>query len=315
MVGLLLFLMQLTAPTGLVATCSADGTQVTLAWSSVSGATGYYLRVDNTTNNITPDDWFKDPATEYSINDLHSTTFIGAVAPNAPYSWWVHGAAANIGPSTSGTFTCAPSVTPPSNVTDTVSGSVVGITWDKNVEANVVGYNVYRASESGTFTKLNQSPVTGTTYKDSPVSVGVYTYHVTAVTTTGDESSPSNNLIMTVTAAVSPPTNVALVKDTIAPTITRVSYAGVTIASGGTVTVNTNTPAFTVAAADNLGNLSAQLIVDNIPVAQSMAIAKLPATFTLTWFDSPIVAGLHPAEVRVFDGSGNTVSFSFTIKR
>jgi fibronectin type 3 domain-containing protein len=61
-----------------------------------------------------------------------------------------------------------------------------------------VGYNVYRRGTSGT-TKLNAVPVTGTSYVDSSVQPGQTYYYVTkAVSATGAESGPSNQVQITV---------------------------------------------------------------------------------------------------------------------
>ena len=75
-----------------------------------------------------------------------------------------------------------------------VSSYSVGLNWTASSSSGVLGYNVYRATQPGTtFSKLNASVVAGTSYVDtSVVASESYTYQVTAVTSQGEESSPSS---------------------------------------------------------------------------------------------------------------------------
>jgi hypothetical protein len=69
----------------------------------------------------------------------------------------------------------------------------VNLSW-KPSTSPVVGYNVYRRGPSG-LVKLNVAPVAGTTYVDSAVQPGqTYYYTTKAVSPTGTESSPSNEV-------------------------------------------------------------------------------------------------------------------------
>ncbi|KKT13412.1 MAG: hypothetical protein UV94_C0033G0003, partial [Parcubacteria group bacterium GW2011_GWC1_43_30] len=98
------------APTGLSAVCSTSGNQVTVSWSPVSSATSYYLRIDDTTNN-TAQSWYNGDPDIY-LDQYALISYTGAVTSGRTYSWWVHGAnTAGIGSSSSGSFTCNPSVT------------------------------------------------------------------------------------------------------------------------------------------------------------------------------------------------------------
>jgi fibronectin type 3 domain-containing protein len=60
----------------------------------------------------------------------------------------------------------------------------------------VVGYNVYRGTQSGgPYTKLNSSPVSATTCTDSSVKAGqTYFYVVTAADSSNVESAYSNEV-------------------------------------------------------------------------------------------------------------------------
>ena len=57
----------------------------------------------------------------------------------------------------------------------------------------VVSYNVYRATGTGAYQKLNTAVNTPTTYTDATVTSGTtYNYEVTSVDASGVESTPSN---------------------------------------------------------------------------------------------------------------------------
>lgn len=73
------------------------------------------------------------------------------------------------------------------------------LTW-KATTSVVIGYNIYRAEDSGgPYKKLNRTPVRETTYKDSDVQSGhSYFYMVTAVDAKGSESGFSNQIRATV---------------------------------------------------------------------------------------------------------------------
>jgi fibronectin type 3 domain-containing protein len=83
----------------------------------------------------------------------------------------------------------------------------VRVSWTASSDAGgnpSLIYNVYRAGSCpGQFTKLNSTPLSGTSYLDTSAAVGaVYCYQVTAVLN-GVESVPSNQVI----AAVPPSAN------------------------------------------------------------------------------------------------------------
>lgn len=80
-------------------------------------------------------------------------------------------------------------------ITNTIpSPHSVLLTWTPSVSGNLIGNNIYRGTTAGgPYTKLNSSPVAGTTYTDTTVQNGVtYYYVVTAVNNTGAESGYSN---------------------------------------------------------------------------------------------------------------------------
>lgn len=78
------------------------------------------------------------------------------------------------------------------------------LTWDANSEDDLAGYNVYLDSGSG-FVKHNSNLVTGVTYSiESLVNGQNYTVHVTAVDESGNESTASNQINVTITDTIAP---------------------------------------------------------------------------------------------------------------
>lgn len=77
----------------------------------------------------------------------------------------------------------------------------VGLAWASSASSGIVGYNVYRGTVSGTYSKITSSSVAGTSYTDTTVQSGqniTYYYMVTAVDSSGVESSGSNQATATV---------------------------------------------------------------------------------------------------------------------
>ncbi len=85
----------------------------------------------------------------------------------------------------------------PSNLVATaLTGGPVKLTWTRATDANVVGYQIYRAPNSftliGEATKVNGSMVTANTYEDLPPNDGSWTYRVVAVNAAATPSEPTN---------------------------------------------------------------------------------------------------------------------------
>lgn len=79
------------------------------------------------------------------------------------------------------------------------TGHEVNLTWQDSTSSNVVSYNVYRANGTGTSYAQIADDVTGAAYTDTSVTAGsTYTYVVTAVNNSGDESAYSNSQTVTV---------------------------------------------------------------------------------------------------------------------
>jgi hypothetical protein len=68
------------------------------------------------------------------------------------------------------------------------------LNWVASTSSNLAGYNIYRSTTSGgTYTRLNSSLITGTTFTDGTSQPGQTYYYVgTAVDTSGNESAYSS---------------------------------------------------------------------------------------------------------------------------
>ncbi|MBI4663040.1 MAG: hypothetical protein HY735_29880 [Verrucomicrobia bacterium] len=79
-------------------------------------------------------------------------------------------------------------IAPASALSATMTPGGVSLSWTASADS-VLGYHVYRAATAaGPFARLTGSPVSGTTYTDTAVTSGTYTYMVRAIKL---ESTPS----------------------------------------------------------------------------------------------------------------------------
>jgi hypothetical protein len=105
-------------------------------------------------------------------------------------------------------LTAAPQA-PTSPAASAAGDGTNNLTWSASTTLGILGYDVYRAS-GGAYTKLNGSPLAGTTYSDSATTHGTaYTYRVRAVNVLESLDSPT---VGATADAVAPtlPTTVAL---------------------------------------------------------------------------------------------------------
>jgi hypothetical protein len=81
----------------------------------------------------------------------------------------------------------------------------VTITWIAS-KSSVLGYHVYRESQSGGPVKLTTRIYPGTAFTDTTVEPGqTYSYYVTSVSPKGMESAPSEKVTVTIPKIVAPP--------------------------------------------------------------------------------------------------------------
>jgi len=84
----------------------------------------------------------------------------------------------------------------PRNPVATKKDDGVMISWEKNAEADLLGYNIYRIS-SGKQEKLNKELLTEPQFFDAAPGTQRYvSYYVTAVDRAGNESSPSREIMV-----------------------------------------------------------------------------------------------------------------------
>ena len=96
-----------------------------------------------------------------------------------------------------------PDTTPPAVPTGLVATpgtAQVSLTWNANTEPDLSGYNVYRDG-----VLLTPVPVPAAAYTDSPLIDGTYSYTVSAVDATGNESARSSAAAATVGTVTPPP--------------------------------------------------------------------------------------------------------------
>lgn len=100
---------------------------------------------------------------------------------------------------------------PPTNLTATAGDAQVSLSWTANTESDLAGYNVYQRSPSSgggdlaNYSKVNTSLLTGPSFTGTGLTNGTtYYFVVTAVDTSGNESTASDEASATPVAAPAP---------------------------------------------------------------------------------------------------------------
>ena len=80
-----------------------------------------------------------------------------------------------------------------------VTGHVAILNWNPSTSV-VIGYNVYRSTQSGTgYTLITPTPVSGTSFRDSTVAKGqTYFWVIKSVDANFNVSAPSNEVFATI---------------------------------------------------------------------------------------------------------------------
>jgi hypothetical protein len=82
----------------------------------------------------------------------------------------------------------------------------VTLDWADNTEADLSGYRIFRRNADGTWPTTPTGTTSASTFTDTALMNGTtYTYRVTALDTSGNESAPSATASATPTAAAPPP--------------------------------------------------------------------------------------------------------------
>lgn len=91
----------------------------------------------------------------------------------------------------------------PTNLSATAGDASVSLDWDDSPQSSVVGYNIYRAIFSGlSNSKLNDEPLTSSSYTDENLNNGTtYYYVVKALDKGGNESAGSEEVAGTPTGS------------------------------------------------------------------------------------------------------------------
>ncbi len=102
------------------------------------------------------------------------------------------------------TTTGVPDTDPPSSptgLTATSSGSDVQLSWNANGESDLAGYHVYRSTFTTGYSEVSNGLVAGTSFSDTGLAAGSYSYVVRAEDLFGNLSGNSNEATVTVTEA------------------------------------------------------------------------------------------------------------------
>ncbi|PWU25070.1 MAG: hypothetical protein C5B48_03195, partial [Candidatus Rokuibacteriota bacterium] len=179
----------------------------------------------------------------------------------------------------SGTGTChggTPDTTKPSapgTLQATAGAGQVGLTWKASTDnVGVTGYNIFRGS-----TQVGSVDGTTTSYTDTGVAPGTYSYTVKAVDGAGNVSDPSNSATATVADTTKP------------------GAPGLLTATGGTAQVGLSWQAST----DDVG------VTSYVVFRGSTQVGSVNGT-TTTYTDTGRPAGTYSYTVVAKDAAGNT---------
>ena len=190
-------------------------------------------------------------------------------------------------------------VTPPSvplNVVATAGTGQVALSWSASTDdVGVTLYGIYRGG-----VKLTDVPAPTTSYTDSGLALGTYSYTVDAADAAGNRSAQSAAITANVTAnadALAPTVPTNLVADT------RDVYTGATAPAIGTHDVKLSW----TASADNVGVTGYGVYRRNtIPAAGVFdKIIDIPASASPTYTDTPASIGTYEYAIDAFDSAGN----------
>ena len=186
-------------PAGVTATAKAEG--VTVTWTAPQQAVGNLGAPIITGYNVYRTAPGKAPGElDVAVNTAPVTTTTYTDAPSyGEHEYRVAAVAATGPPLVQSDLSAPAKVTfrdlvppaPPATVTALLETKVVRLLWDAVDAPDLAGYNVYRI-EGKYRLKLTPSPLKESNFLDISIDIGIaYSYEVTAVDTSGNESKPA----------------------------------------------------------------------------------------------------------------------------
>lgn len=179
-----------TPPTSPSLTSTGKSTNsVDLSWSGATdnvGITGYQL--------------FQDGSLNTTLGNVSSHTVTG-LSPSTSYQFNIRaldaaGNASTDSNTLSVTTDAAADTTPPAaptNLTTSVSGSSVDLSWTAPGDSDLEGHHIFQDG-----TQITSTLISGSTYSVTSLSDGTYTFTVRANDTSGNQSAQSNDATATI---------------------------------------------------------------------------------------------------------------------
>jgi fibronectin type 3 domain-containing protein len=203
-------------PSGVTAT--AGNAQVSLTWTSVSGATSYQVK-----RSVTSGSGYTQVGTPTTAS------FTDTGLTNGTTYYYVVSAVNSAGESANSTEQSATPVLPiptaPTNVTATAGDTQVNLSW--TASANAASYHVKRSTTNGSGYAQVSAP-TGTSFNDTGLTNGTtYYYVVTALNASGESANSSQ--VSATPAAMPPDVTVTVTPGTthaISPWIYGINFYG-----------------------------------------------------------------------------------------
>lgn len=242
---------ELTAPTGVSAALS--GSSIKVSWSSVSNSTSYSVFRGTSSGS----------EASYATGITTTSYTDSGVGAGSTYYYKVEAVSSTSTSALSSEVNETTKAATPTGLAATPGNASVTLTW--NASTGATSYNMYRSTSSGgTYSKINGSAITSTTYTDTTAVNGTtYWYKVTSVDA-GGESSESGSVSATPIAPPPAPSGL-----TAQPSLNSVylswSLSGNPVGenvwrsttSGGPYTLVENIDYFTTSCYDNSSGLQA----------------------------------------------------------
>lgn len=181
------------APQQVTTTPVADGIQV--EWSTTEGATGYYVYRRDSQERVYTEPIHTAGPTETTWVDSsarYGQSYIYAVTALAQSQPAIESA---IGSEHEVRYQDRFAPPAPDQLVALAEEGQVRLFWRSSNAPDLAGYLVYRRGPDGPFSRLTAQPQTSLEFTDRGLRKGqAFTYRVTAVDTTGNESTPSNEV-------------------------------------------------------------------------------------------------------------------------